>query len=207
VTDHAIGSWDDLRNAAAELVRTINADERLALAAAANPLYAVEECGYQIRPDARIEIEERIRFRPETARRLDELRASIYEQAGTVFDLQSGPALGEVLFDRLHLRPRPGSSGYDDDTGQAATEPERIDTRPLPPQVGWAPRVRDPLEVLEGSHPIMGPLLEYRRLEASEPRLASRDLYEQLRNGTRHPPLTRARARFKAGPAQAGTHG
>ena len=42
MANHTVGSWDDLRNAAAELVRTINADERLALAAAANPMYAVE---------------------------------------------------------------------------------------------------------------------------------------------------------------------
>ena len=201
MANHTVGSWDDLRNAAAELVQTINSDERLALAAAANPMYAVEECGYQIHPDARTEIEDRFRFRPEVASRLSELRASIYEQAGEVFDLQSGTALGEVLFDRLHVRPRSGRGS------RKAKRPERIDTQPLPPQVGWARQVKDPLEALRGSHPILEPLLEYRRLEASEPRLASRDLYQQLRDGTRHAPLMRARARFKAGPAEGGTHG
>jgi hypothetical protein len=53
------------------------------------------------------------------------------------------------------------------------------------------------LQALAGAHPIMEPLLEYRRLEASEPRFASAALYQEVKAGTRAPSVTRLRARLR----------
>jgi competence ComEA-like helix-hairpin-helix protein len=57
--------------------------------------------------------------------------------------------------------------------------------------------VTDPLDVLRDQHAIMEPLLEYRRLEASTPRLAPRPLYEDVRRGRRTLGIVRVRGRLK----------
>ena len=43
----------------------------------------------------------------------------------------------------------------------------------------------------------MPPLLEYRRIERSAPRLAPRELYERIRRGEVKMPITRIKARLK----------
>jgi|SRR5450756_1209001 hypothetical protein len=193
--ENLISSWADLQRTAPETLRAINDDDRRSLAAAANPLFAVEELGYRIDPPARQEIEDRIRFRPRSAARLRTLRTAIYEQAGREFDLQSGAELREVLVGLLGS----GRSAGEQEQGTYAL-PKGLDTKPLPPQVGWGTSTEDPLERLRGAHPVMEPLLEYRRLEASEPRLASRKLYQDLRSGKREASVTRLRGRFKDQP-------
>jgi DNA polymerase-1 len=180
-----IESWEQLQGEVEPILDRLNADPELAIAAAVNPLYALEELGYELDPQASPQIEDRLRFDPRTVIRLQRLRATIFEYAGREFDLRSSDELRQLLFEELSL-PVP--------------EPPP-DTSPLPPQIGGQPRsepVLDPLEVLSDAHPIMESLLEYRRLEASRPRLAPRHLYEEVRQGKRRLPIRDIRARLQS---------
>lgn len=193
-----INSWEQLQQQIVSILEQINANSSLSVAAAANPIHALEEIGYEINPIARPEIEDRLRFEPRTAVQLRQLRAVIFEQAGHSFDLNAPAELQRVLFDELKI-PVPGHNSYQQ--GQKCSRP---DTNPLPPQLSWVPKVEDPLEVLRGTHQVIEPLLEYRRLEASAPRLAPRNLYNEVRQGKRQLFLESIRAQLKTQPESEG---
>ncbi len=208
----SIESWEQLQEQVESILERLNADPALALAAAANPLYALEELGFQISPHVRPEIEDRLRFRPRAIARLRELRGDIYRHAGRPFDLDSGEELERVLFDRLGLvppvaaAPAPQARRAEPKYRELAEEtayrpPPRLDLRPLVREPGRKEESRDPLESLRGAHPIVEPLLEYRRLEASEPRLAPRALYDDVRRGKRRLGVVRVRGRLKGQPS------
>jgi hypothetical protein len=192
-----IDSWEEAQEQVASLLEQLNANPALALAAAANPLFALEELGYEINPQVRLEFEERLRFRPRTVVRLRELRETIFKQAGHAFDLNSSAELRKVLYDELEIAV----------PHQRPDRPEQLhatlpDTGPLQPQLSRTQKAEDPLEVLRGAHPIMKPLLRYRRLEASRPRLAPRNLYEEVRQGKRRLPIRDIRGRLKSTPGR-----
>jgi hypothetical protein len=190
-----IDSWEDLQQQIRSILEQINANSNLTLAAAANPLYALEEIGYKINPTARPEIETRLRFDPRTAVQLRQLQTAIFEQVGHPFDLNVPAQLQRVLFDELKISV-PGHNSYKNDS--------KLDTSPLVPQLSWIPKVEDPLEVLRGAHPVIEPLLEYRRLESSVPRLAPLSLYQEVRQGKRRLFLESIRGRLKTQPVSEG---
>jgi hypothetical protein len=195
-----ISTIDELRRLGPALIKTINADTALGVRTAANPLLALEELGYTLTPELHRQVEWRIRFSKETAQRLHALTGQIHQLSGQHFNIDSPQALADILFEDMKLR-RPRQ------TIRAQASPEQLPpnlsdlpTEPLPPQVGWMPKLTDPLEELRGAHPIIEPLLEYRKLEASEPRLAPRELYEQIKRGEVQVPLKRFRVNLPSQP-------
>ena len=80
-------------------------------------------------------------FLGEVQEKLDQLTATIYQQAGTTFNIRSSQQLGEVLFDRLGIVSRKKTPG-----GKPSTSVQA-------------------LEALEGDHPIIENILRYRTLE------------------------------------------
>jgi hypothetical protein len=186
--DRTVSSWDELRQQVVPALKRLNGDPALALAAAANPLHALEEIGITVAPEARSEIEDRLRFRPGEARRLGTLRASAAKIAGRRFDLGSDEEVGRVLFEDLGLkRPRAAGAGERVQANLRAVEAGR----PL------ARAERLPLETLVGQHEIVDILVEYRKIDDSEPRLATREVYDSVRQGKVKLPVTRVRGRFK----------
>jgi hypothetical protein len=141
-------------------------------AAAANPVLALEELGYPLDLEGRLELEDRGRFGARQVAERCRLREQIFEAAGRSFDLQDPQAVHRLLTDDLHL--------------VVPVEPEEL-ARPLVD--------RDPLHELKDAHPVMAPLLAYRRLDASVPGFAPRDLYARLRSGELAFPNLRLRAR------------
>jgi hypothetical protein len=187
-----IKSWEQLQEQIGPILKQINANQELAVAAAVNPVNALDELGYEIDPRARPDIEDRLRFDPRTIVRLRQLQEAVFEHSGHEFDLNSASELRQVLFEELKLSiPEKQQKQY-----QQRREP--IDTSPLPPQLSWTGKVVDPLEVLRDAHLIMEPLLEYRRLEASRPRLAPRHLYDEVRQGKRRLPIRSIRGRLQS---------
>jgi len=192
----SVRSWEELQAQIGPILDKLQADHQLTLAAAVNPLFALEEIGYHIDPQARPLIEERLRFPPRDVVRRQALREDISRLAGRPVDLASAEELGVLLFDELKL-VLPAAAAQ---KAYQAAGPAPIDTRPLPPQLSYRPKVTDPLEVLSGQHPIIAPLLEYRRLEASAPLLAPRAIYDEVRQGKRELGFPRLRARLKTQP-------
>jgi hypothetical protein len=194
--ERPIESIRELRRLVPSLIERINADQALALRAAANPLLAIEELGVRLAPSVRTEAERRVRFSKAARERLLALEKEVFKHAGHVFELDDPQALERVLFSEMKL-PR--------STAQAqakAVAPNAPKARA--PSVAFAREFVDPYDVLAGSHPIMAPLLEYRRLEASQPKLAPRDLYERIHRGEVRAPVVRLRARLKNEPAGEG---
>ena len=185
-----ITSIDELRRHMPHIVREVNSDEKLALRAAANPVLAIRELGYHFHDELYKVLERRARFSPALCQRLDELAREVFQIAGRQFDLDSGAELAHVLFQNLGLRPTQVQAGSAQPEG-----PGRLEAEPLSVQVGWGTRVKDPLEKFRGQHPIMEPLLAYRELEASEPRLAPPALYNRIRSGEIRMPGTPRRPR------------
>jgi hypothetical protein len=191
MSEQQITDWSQLQKQIRSLLERVHADPLLTVAAATNPLFALEELGYTIDPVARPEIEDRLRFDLHTVAELKKLRGRIFEQAGHPFEISEPDTLGRVLFEELKIRP-PGQKG-----GRQRKHNAPLDTRPLP-LLTRNPDVKDPLEVLRGTHPIVEPLLAYRRLEAGAPRLASRKRYDEVRRGELRFPVERIRGRLKA---------
>ncbi|MGD0223985.1 MAG: hypothetical protein ABSF71_16775 [Terriglobia bacterium] len=166
------------------IVKAVNANPSLALAAAVNPLFALEELDYQIPSSLRRTVEHRIRFSEEQCSHLEKLSAEIHRELGHHFDIESETELSQALHKALK-------------SGEAKRLPAQLTLRP---QMKWVERQEDPLEHLRDAHPVMKALLEYRRIEASEPRLGSRELYDQVRSGAQPVPAKAITFKLKRGP-------
>lgn len=190
--------WSELQAEVATIVGRLNDDQSLARAAAVNPLYAIEELGYATDPAQRPEIEDRLRFRPRDAARLRQLRRRIIKEAERTFDPASDDEVLAVLreLDVLPVRtaPKPAGGAYQQSVRRGAAG-----ARPEPHQaVLRKDELAELLEPLRDAHPVVEPLLVYRRLELSEPRLAPRDLFDEVRRGVRKTPVTSIRAVLKS---------
>ena len=202
---YIIESWEQLQAQIEPILEHLNENHNLALAAAANPLHALEELGYEIRPEAKAGITLRLRFPPRVVVTLRQLQAEVNEIANRPVDLDSPDDLSRLLFDELKLKvPKRKKEKKRKKKARYQTwvkEPARkIDTRRLKPRLSYIKAEPDPLEVLQQEHRIMEPLLEYRKLEASTPRLASRHIYDEVRSGKREVGITRIRGRLKGQP-------
>ncbi len=178
----AISSWKAAQALVPAILERLNADQPLLLAALANPLFALEELGYEIAPSFEQELVDRIRFRAKDAVRIRQLREEIFAQAGGAFDLESERETVRILFERLTL-PRAAYDGM-----QALRAPDFSFRRE---------RTRDPLEALRGEHPLVDSLLEFRRLNARAPKLAPRELYNEIKAGKHRLSLTKLHVRFQ----------
>jgi hypothetical protein len=146
----------------------------------------------------RQEIEDRIRFPADKATKLQELRATIFQYAGGPFDLESHQEIERVLVDKLGLaRPRrdPPSFGRVDRNGLKRSE--YLADPPPPAKPARGAHVVALLDALHGAHPIISALHEYTQIEVSRPRLAPREHYQAIRNGSRRTGVDRVRIRFK----------
>jgi hypothetical protein len=192
-------SWDAARREIGTIVARVNADPALALAAAANPLFALEAIGYTIEPAVRREFEERIRFSPEQVARLHHLNEQIDGLAGRHVDPASAADVHRLLFDELHVHDKHAKHERHEKHEKPAVEAlERT------PQLGWTAKAADPLEHLRERHRIVELVLEYRALEASEPRLATREFFDQVRSGKAHVRANKITFRLRnQGPAPA----
>ncbi|MBC8085708.1 MAG: hypothetical protein H7Z40_00465 [Phycisphaerae bacterium] len=187
-TPSVVDSWEQLRERIASIVGELNRNQALALAAAANPFFALEELGIEVTPDARVVIGDRLRFAPDVTIRRAKLRADISVIAERPIDPDSSELLQELLFGQLQLTPYPDRYGC---------YPQQPDTRP-PRKTSDRTAEPDPLSSLEGRHPIIGLLLEYRQLGATRAPFAERSAWEAIRSGAINTGLQKLNIRFKA---------
>ena len=177
-----LNSWKQAQQQVGDILAALNADPALMLAAASNPLLALQDLGYEVGENVQQEFEDRIRFEPADAQRLRSLREEIFKIAGEPFDLNSPEAVSKIL-SRLVNYKSTHSLSVTEVAPPLPTSDEKI--------------ASDPLEKLRGLHPIIEPLLEYRHLDASTPRFASREVYDEIRQRKRAAPLTRLKARLQ----------
>lgn len=186
-----VDSWDELRSRSGDIAAALKKDWRLALAAGANPFFALVELGYEISPNARPAIMDRLRLPPAVTKRRAELRAAISELAGRAIDPDDTEDLRQLIFGDLKLRP------YPDARGCYPPQPSVV-----PPRKHLVPGAPDPLESLRGRHAVIEPLLEYRALGATAWPFADAGAYCAIRAGQTDLPVRNPRIRFKKRAAQ-----
>lgn len=200
-----IDSLPELRRRVPVILEQINADPSLALRAAANPLLALEEIGYDLSPELRTEVEQRVRFPEATRERMTELANKIHAAVPGRFDLDEPEDVARLLFDELQLPPLPQrvplSTGKLQQVEDIRPKP-RPKLHPLAPPFArpGGPRPVDVIEPLRDAHPVVPMLLEYRALQASSPPLAPPALYKRIARGEAEIPKLRIRARLQRRP-------
>ncbi|MBQ1017781.1 hypothetical protein KBX71_07850 [Micromonospora sp. D93] len=177
-----INTFSDLQARAGVILARLNAAPAVAIAAATNPLLAVEHLGYEFNPDTRTGIGDRIRLGPTAAEKLAELRTTIARLVDRQVDPDDGPTVRRLLTD-LGVLP-------------ACPDGDEPDTDPPRWQPGGAGP--DPLEPLRDRHPVMEPLLEYRRVSARRPRFAPPRAFAAILSGAVTTPLTAVTGRLQS---------
>lgn len=180
-----VQSIEELRRKITQILHALNADPALLRAAAANPIFALEEIGYHVPQELHRELDRRVRFTAAERDRLAVLTRKMHEAAGATFDPDDAEQLDETLFARLEL-PRLS------DAPVRVTLPESVPRtiaathvrHPLDVRYHLADASRDPLHALADAHPIIAPLLEYRAIMARHAPFAPRELYERIRSDT-----------------------
>jgi hypothetical protein len=192
-----IESLEQLQTQIAQIVDRVNQVPGLLCAAAANPLLALEELGFELDPGVASEIAERARFSLADIKRRIRLRDKIFADAGREFDLTSSSELREVIAAATRV----------DVSEIEVTLPYALRLQAIAGSVLRASRepaqdtaLADPLEKFRGVHPLIGSLLEYRRIEAHAPRFCSPQMYKRLRSGSVQLPILSMRARLKRKP-------
>jgi len=102
-----IQSIEELRKRVPAILKRLSSDQALLLGAAANPILALEELGYNIPDTLRRELDQRIRFSSDDRARLLALSEQLNRIAGEKFDPDDAEVLEHLLFTRLELPPLP----------------------------------------------------------------------------------------------------
>lgn len=145
---------------------SLNRDPNLLLAAAANPILALDEMGYKIKPDIRPKIEDNLRFKPSEITKISRLRKSIYKEAGKEFNIRAEEELNIVLFKELNIR-------LYDEKGCPIHKRIRILKK----------GEEDDLHLYSDLHPIIKPLLAFREIDASVHGFSDPSTYKRIRKG------------------------
>lgn len=178
-----VTSYDEFRKCVPEIVRKINAVPGLSVRAAANPLLAFEEAGFRLAPAIQKTVERHLRFSPLERRQLSAIERRLRGEVGDGLDFDDPGQLERLLFLKLGLERPAGMSSLACPERFCAGIPGRAVT-----QI-WT----DPLEELASKHPVMDPLLAYRRLQVRRPAFATRSEYDAIRNRHRVLPISRLR--------------
>jgi hypothetical protein len=214
-----IDSVDSLRRRMRTIVAAVNEDPGLAERAAANPILALKELGYELSDRFRPEAELRARFPAPDAKRMAALRSEVEEHLGAL-DLSSADSILRALrMIGVHLpspadarRGVPAAVAQDETAAAPASAKasparsrrtsgrRRIDpvalmpSRPIPPDA--AVNLVPALRASEGEHAVIQPLADYLELEWSRPGLATERVYERLRKRSPDPARTEVAIRF-----------
>jgi hypothetical protein len=194
-----IATMRQMEKALAGAVAKFSGDPQRMQLAALNPIFAMEEAGFEFPADLRGSIERRVRFVPDIYVRMEKLAGEINTIAGRPVDPDSAADIDRLLFFDLKLVRPKTASPEKRGPAQSAAVPA-LPTERLLPRFKWMPEITDPLETLRGAHPVMVPLLEYRRYDASAPRLATPELYDKVRKGEVKLPIKGLRVTIRPHP-------
>jgi len=164
----AIESEKDLKKHAVSILRRINEDERGGLLFLINPVFALEEAGFDLSEPMRRHILHGLRYGARAKARIAELNQAVADVAGRPVDALSDEQVARLLFVDLKIPvPEPAA--------QAAAKARTAE--PLPP-------IDDEvLEALKGRHKVVPKLIELRRQLKGGWRFVDRETYEKVKGG------------------------
>lgn len=175
----AIESEKDLKKHAVAILRRINEDERGGLLFLINPVFALEEAGFDVSEGMRRHILHGLRYGAKAKARIAELNQAVADVAGRPIDALSDEQVARLLFEDLKI-PWP-------EPARAAAKARAAG--PLPP-------IDDEvLEALKGRHKVIPKLIELRRQLKGGWRFVDRETYEKVKGGASVTLLRRVRFR------------
>ena len=179
----AIESEKDLKKHAVSILRRINEDKRGGLMFLLNPVFALEEAGFDLNEEMRGHILHGLRFGAKAKARIRELDEAVRDVAGRPVDALSDEQVSRLLFVELKI-PLPGPAA-DKGTGtRKAKSPEP------PPPVS-----EELLDAVKDRHRVVPLLIELRRQLKGGWRFVDRETYEKVRAGASVTLLRRVRFR------------
>lgn len=201
-----ISSLRELQRMMPRLLKETAGNDRLLLAAAANPILALNQLGYEVMPEAAREIELRARFGEEEGAVYEALEEGIRALAGDAFDPEDRHVAQQVL-ERL-LPRQDAAKGKGKKRTEAMNGGRRKQileaAKPLALRRVGETAVKDPLAPFAESHPVIPLLLRWREMERRAPRFAPADLFQRILTEEVDLPITeiefklQARSRRKA---------
>ncbi len=176
----SIESEKDLKKHAVTILRRINEDERGGLLFLINPVFALEEAGFDLSEPMRRHILHGLRYGAKAKARIAELNQAVADVAGRPIDALSDEQVARLLYVDLKIPvPEPAA--------QAAAKARTAE--PLPP-------IDDEvLEALKGRHKVIPKLIELRRQLRGGWRFVDRETYEKVKGGASVTLLRRVRFR------------
>lgn len=153
-------------------------DKKLSRAALSNPILALERIGYKLSAGLKEEVEIRARFGAKEQKKLAETQKKITKIAGKKVNLSSNTAVSKLLKGLIKTKNVKAEKKTDKSSAlfkAVAINPES--------RLFKTKMAKDPLDDFRSSHPIIPLLLDYRRIEASAPKLASKKLFNEILKG------------------------
>lgn len=178
-----IESEKDLKQHAVSILRRINEDERGGLMFLLNPVFALEEAGFDLSEEMRGHILHGLRFGAKAKARIRELDEAVRDVAGRPIDALSDEQVARLLFVDLKI-PLPGPAAAKGAETRKAKSPE-----PLPPVSEQL------LEAVKDRHKVVPLLIELRRQLKGGWRFVDRETYEKVKGGASVTLLRRVRFR------------
>lgn len=164
-----ITSFEELQERVPDLLEAYGDDQELLRAAMANPVLALQEVGIELSPEVERELKLRVRFDKKDYKRMRKLEHQIFEEAGTLFDLQSEEETLKVCRENVD---------------EKKIDLEKLDKavrNNLYPVLFEEEKGKAPFAELAKDHKLLQLLDEYYELERTRPRLADREIYERVK--------------------------
>ncbi|AMK76893.1 MULTISPECIES: hypothetical protein [Methylomonas] len=182
-----INSLHELQLQMPRIVQAVNANPGLALAAAANPLLALEQLGYKLSSAAREEVEQYARFGPDNLKRL----AEIETEFGKLLTTKTMPAdLSEAhaLFEKSGYEPSDKSAANKKATLKPAKNQGLATSLAaiFAAKIWAADEEKKLLRELSAQHPGLLLLYQYRKIHRQRPAFATRSAFETILAGEKN---------------------
>ncbi|WP_446809119.1 hypothetical protein ACH50O_17950 [Methylomonas sp. 2BW1-5-20] len=182
-----INSLHELQLQMPRIVPAVNANPGLALAAAANPLLALEQLGYKLSSPAQAEIERYARFGPDNLKRLAELEAE-FGKLLTTKTMPADPSEARALFEKSGHEPSDKAAA----NTKTTLKPAKNQSLTTSLAAIFASKVlaedeeKKLLRELSAQHPGLPLLYQYRKIHRQRPVFASRSAFESILAGEKN---------------------
>lgn len=218
-----IASHEAFRKLFPKLLAMQEEHPKLAVAALANPILALEELGYSFSPEIRAHMERLARFGEEKTTEIEEIEGRLTKSFGKTVSIEDGPALAtslvaklpQKLLDETAEEPEPAAApklstkrvAREADSAIAAQTVALASTVKLsdlitkqlaaPVQRNFLSLTQPPdaLAKFKGREPLLDDVIRLREIEGSRARLAEPETFQKILSGEVKTPLSNVRFR------------
>lgn len=171
----AISTLRELQLKMPAIIKLHGNNTTIARAAIINPILALEEIGYELSASLKNELDYYIRFGPARQKKLIALEKEVYTGVGKKFDLKDEKAVEKYVHP---LIAKKGKVEFKPPKTEYSFAIKTSKTKAI-----FSQKKSDPYEIFKDAHPVMKPLLEFRKIESSVARLGSAEIFKKALKG------------------------